>query len=96
VLVLLGLLALPACGHLHWPSMPWKSDGKEQRPAAIDLNRASLSRIEALPGITPSLAKRIVDGRPYEDTVDLVHRGILTRHEYHRIDDRVAVERRSD
>jgi DNA uptake protein ComE-like DNA-binding protein len=96
-LLLLGLLVLPACGHLHWPfwpSTPEKSDRKEKKPAPIDLNRASLSQIEALPGITPSMAKRIVEGRPYEDALDLVHKGILTRHEYHRIDDLVTVESR--
>jgi len=91
---LLCLLTLPACGGLHWPRMPWQSDrpAREKKPAPIDLNHASLSQLAALPGITPTMAQRIVDGRPYEDTIDLVHKGILTRHEYHRIDDRVTVE----
>ncbi len=74
--------------------MPWQSGEPATRtkPAPIDLNHASLSQLEGLPGITPTMAKRIVDGRPYEETVDLVHKGILTRHEYHRIDDLVTVE----
>lgn len=89
-------LASSACSDVHWPRMPWQSDrpAKEKKPAPIDLNRASLAQLEALPGITPSLAKQIADGRPYEDAADLVRRGILTRHEYHRIDDRVTVESR--
>jgi competence protein ComEA len=89
--LLLCLSTLPACGRLR---MPWQSDRptREKKPAPIDLNQASLSQLEALPGITPTMAKRIVDGRPYEDSIDLVHKGILTRHEYHRIDDRVTVE----
>jgi competence protein ComEA len=89
---MLCLLALPACSSPHWLHMPWQREGKEKKPEPIDLNHASLSKIESLPGITPSMAKRIVDGRPYEDPVDLVHKGILTRHEYHRIDDLVTVE----
>lgn len=93
-LVLAPLLTLPACGHLHWPTMPRHRAAKA--PAPIDLNRASLSKIEALPGITPSMAKKIVDGRPYDDVVDLVRRDILTRRELQRIEDRVTVERRSD
>jgi len=92
--LLLCLSTLPACGGLYWPRMPGQSDtpAKAKKPAPIDLNHASLSQLEALPGITPTMAKRIVDGRPYEDSVDLVHKGILTRHEYHRIDDLVTVE----
>ena len=92
--VLALLLTMPACGGVHWPHMPWQSDqpAKAKKPAPIDLNHASLSQLEALPGITPTMAKQIVDGRPYEDGVDLVHKGILTRHEYHRIDDLVTVE----
>jgi len=88
------LLLVTACGGVHWPGMPWQSDRptKEKRPAPIDLNRASLSQIEALPGVTPTIAKRIVEGRPYEDAGELVRKGILSRHEYHRIDDLVTVE----
>jgi DNA uptake protein ComE-like DNA-binding protein len=93
-LVLAGLLALPACGHLHWPHMSGQGKAtKEEKPAPIDLNHAPLSKIEALPGITPTMAKQIVDGRPYDDPIDLVRRGILTRHEFRRIDDLVTVER---
>jgi DNA uptake protein ComE-like DNA-binding protein len=47
--------------------------------------------VERLPGITPSMARRIVDGRPYERLDDLVERGILTRHELDRLEDRATV-----
>ena len=60
-------------------------------PAAqIDLNTASLRAIERLPGVTPSMARRIVDGRPYDDPRDLVDRGILTERELGRIADVVV------
>jgi DNA uptake protein ComE-like DNA-binding protein len=87
-------LAAPACGHLHWPGfhLPFfhGSDAPDT-PKPIDLNDASRRKIEKLPGITPSMAEKIVDGRPYEDPHDLVTRGILTERELERILDRVTV-----
>ena len=77
----------PACGLFH-------RDQAETRPAPIDLNGASLRKIEKLPGVTPTMARRIVDGRPYEDPYDLVSRGILTEREFERLSDRVKVDRR--
>ena len=41
------------------------------------------------------MARRIVEGRPYEEPHDLVTRGILTQRELERILDRVVVERRA-
>jgi competence protein ComEA len=86
-LALAAALVLPSCGLLH------RSRGQEA-PAPIDLNRASLRSVERLPGITPSMARRIVEGRPYEDAHDLVARGILTEREFARIADRVIVKDR--
>jgi len=39
--------------------------------ARVSLNRASTAELEALPGIGPALAARIVAGRPYHATRDL-------------------------
>ena len=59
----------------------------------IDLNTASLDEVEQLPGITPSMAQQIVDGRPYNDVDDLVDRKILSNREYQRLKNRVAVKK---
>jgi DNA uptake protein ComE-like DNA-binding protein len=83
-----ALLALPACGLLR--------ERSPERPPVIDLNTASLRRVEALPGITPSMARRIVDGRPYADPHDLVERDILTERELERIRDHVTVKPHDD
>jgi hypothetical protein len=64
----------------------------EREPEDVDLNTASLRKVEQLPGVTPSMARRIVEGRPYESLGDLVERGILTEREAERIEDRVTVE----
>ena len=37
----------------------------------LDLNKASLEKLESLPGIGPETAKAIVKGRPYESIEDL-------------------------
>mgnify|MGYP005815848969 CR=1 FL=1 len=45
-----------------------------QAHAAADANRASQSELESVKGIGPSLATKIVHGRPYKDWSDLIER----------------------
>ena len=82
--VLTLLLACAACGMFHRTSA--STDGP------IDLNAAPVQRVEKLPGITPSMARRIVAGRPYNSASELVSRGILTARELERIVDDVEVK----
>lgn len=70
----------------------WSNRSDSESPARLDLNHAPARRIETLPGITPTLARRIVEGRPYDDVEQLVARGILSRRELERIEDRVMVQ----
>jgi competence protein ComEA len=45
--------------------------------AAIDINKASQAELEALPGVGPALATRMLDERkksPFKDWADLVQR----------------------
>ena len=84
---LAAALVVPACGFLRRQHQP-------ANLAPIDLNDAALRKVEKLPGVTPSMARRIVDGRPYEEAHDLVARGILTEREFERIADLVIVTRR--
>jgi competence ComEA-like helix-hairpin-helix protein len=37
----------------------------------IEVNKASLEELESLPGVGPTIAKRIVEGRPYGSVDDL-------------------------
>lgn len=86
---LAATLLFPACGLFRREHAATK-----RAPAPIDLNGAALRKIEKLPGVTPSMARRIVEGRPYDEPYDLVTRGILTEHEFGRIADRVVVKHR--
>ncbi len=66
--------------------LEWRVQGQEAEPAPettvappgalaagarVSLNRASAAELEALPGIGPALAARIVAGRPYRAANDL-------------------------
>jgi DNA uptake protein ComE-like DNA-binding protein len=84
---LAAALIVPACGR-------FRREHGEARPAPIDLNEAAFRKVEKLPGVTPTMARRIVDGRPYQDPHDLVARKILTEREFARIADRVTVKSR--
>src|SRR6202000_2941260 len=51
------------------------ADGvKEQtdKARAVDINRASPGDLKTLPGIDDARAQKIIDGRPYDDTEDLI------------------------
>lgn len=59
--------------------MSWRQENppKPPEPPRVDLNSASQAELEALHGIGPSLAKRIIEGRPYRTYDDVLNvRGV--------------------
>lgn len=52
---------------------------------AVDINSASRTDLETLPGITPSTARLIVAHRPYDTPHDLVRKRVVSEAEYDRI-----------
>jgi len=56
----------------------------------VDINKAPADDLKKLPGIDDEAARRIVGGRPYNDSSDLVRRHLITKDEYDRISDKVT------
>jgi DNA uptake protein ComE-like DNA-binding protein len=58
----------------------------------LDLNSSTKEQLSTLPGVTSAEADRVIAGRPYRETEDLVTRRIMSRTEYDKIADRVTVK----
>jgi DNA uptake protein ComE-like DNA-binding protein len=60
--------------------------------APIDINRASATELETVPGIGKAYAARIIAARPYANKAQLVQKGILTQGLYDKIKDRLIAK----
>lgn len=55
------------------------------RKGPININSASSTDLQKLPGITPEAAQAMIAGRPYDDPSQLLRRHILAKSQYNRI-----------
>ena len=60
-----------------------------KQKGAININKATQQDLETLPGIDRARARRIIAGRPYGNSADLVTKHILTKPEYNQIATRI-------
>lgn len=60
----------------------------------LDLNSATKEQLVTLPGVSATEADRIIAGRPYDRTEDLVTRHIMSQKEYDRVSDLLKVDKK--
>lgn len=67
-------------------------EGWNRGGQVLDLNSASVTELQTLPGLNEEVAKKIVAGRPYKTAGELVSRGILTEDQYRHLKNSVSVK----
>jgi DNA uptake protein ComE-like DNA-binding protein len=63
---------------------------KEKGP--VNINKASVDDLKALPGVDDAAANRIVDGRPWDNSYDLVKKHVISKAEYDRIASKIKAQ----
>ena len=69
------------------------SSSSAPKAEKLDINTAGKEQLQALPGIGPAIAQKIIDGRPYRAKNDLVRRKIISQAEYEKITDLIIAHR---
>lgn len=59
--------------------------------AKININMATQAEIEALPGVGPATASKIISGRPYQQIEELVSKKIVGKAVFEKIKDQVTL-----
>ena len=63
------------------------------RDQPLDLNTATKEQLLSLPGVTEAEADRVIAGRPYNKSSEVVSRGIMSKTEYDKIADQITARR---
>jgi DNA uptake protein ComE-like DNA-binding protein len=62
------------------------------RKGPLDINAVSATQLQTLPGVTPEVAGKIVEHRPYTSTRDLVRKRVLSSAEFDRVKSQIVVK----
>ncbi|MEK7188262.1 MAG: helix-hairpin-helix domain-containing protein [Patescibacteria group bacterium] len=57
----------------------------------VNINTATLSQLDKLPGIGPTYGQNIIDHRPYSTGEELLSKGVLKKSVYEKIRDKITV-----
>jgi DNA uptake protein ComE-like DNA-binding protein len=69
-----------------------KEGWDRKETGTINVNSASKTQLEELPGLSARQSEEVINNRPYSSTHDLVAKGIVSEREYERIADRLTVQ----
>jgi competence protein ComEA len=72
-------------------SVPNTSSGGIVISGLININSASESDLDTLPGIGPVTAKKIISGRPYNSVDDLINKKIVGTKVFEQIKDKITI-----
>lgn len=79
-----GETAVPPSGSVGQIAVSGASTGP------VNLNTATQAQLEALPGIGPVTANKIISGRPYSGVDELVNKKVLSKSVFEKIKDQVV------
>lgn len=66
--------------------------GMQTPDAAVNVNSASKTKLQTLPGIDEETAGRIIAGRPYHTTDEVGTKGVVSPDQFNAIKDKIAVK----
>ena len=74
-----------------------KKDSSDKAAARqVDVNSASKEELQALPGIGPALADKIIQNRPYKSKRELVSRSVIPESTYKDVKDQLVAHKTSE
>ena len=65
--------------------------GYQDIASKVNINNASASELDGLPGIGPVTAQKIIDNRPYQETEELLTRKIVGKATFEKIKDKISI-----